>query len=158
MTGRHLGSAIVAILALTAACNKELDTSKPERAIAREVKRAYGITPKEVSCPDNLKAKKGSKFQCVIVLSDDRLTAEVEQTDDKGGLRFDLAQALISRAKVEAAVKQQYNATKVNCGKRDYWVSRAGRTIRCNAEDAAGGKGTVTVTVTDDRGNLQLDQ
>lgn len=163
MTGRHLGHTLgvvalaLVLTVLPAACSKELDTAKPEQAIAREVKRAYGITATDVTCPDNLKAKKGATFQCVVVLSGDRLTVDVTQTDDKGALTFKPAQALITRTTIVAAIKRQYNASSVDCGKNAYWVSRPGRTIRCRARDKVGGSAVVVVTVNDTHGNIELD-
>jgi hypothetical protein len=162
MTGRHLrhtlgAAALASVLFAAGACSKEIDTAKPEQAIAREVKRAYGITAADVTCPDSLKAKKGSTFQCIVVLSGDRLTVDVTQTDDKGALTFKPAQALITEKTVVAAIKRQYNASSVDCGKRTYWVSRPGRTIRCRARDAVGGNAVVVVTVNDTQGNIELD-
>jgi hypothetical protein len=152
-----LFAAVVAPALLVAACGKQLDVAKPEQAILREVERAYSVDVSEVSCPEDLEAEAGATFKCVVVLPDDRLTVDVTQTDDEGGLRFELAEQLITNERVEQAIRRQYNATAVNCGRREYWVSRPGETFTCRARDDAGGTARIRVTVRDERGNIDLD-
>jgi hypothetical protein len=148
---------VLVVAAATSACTKQLDVSKPERAIGREVERAYGVTVREVSCPDNISAKRGTTFQCQVFLTDDHLTADVTQTDSNGGLRFTLAQEILTRHSVAKAINEQYKARYVDCGNRTYWVSKPGRSFRCVARDADGETGRVLVTIRDTRGNIDLD-
>jgi uncharacterized protein DUF4333 len=154
--GGALCVAAAAILMLVG-CTKELDVSKPERAIGREVERAYGVDVQKVTCPDKIKAQAGSTFQCVIELKGDQLTANVTQTDDNGGLNFKLAEQLLTVRSVASAINRQYNSTSVDCGKRTYWVSTPGRTFRCAAKDDTGATGTIVVTIRDTQGNIDLD-
>jgi hypothetical protein len=151
-----VGVALVALLAL-AECAKELDVAKPERAIARKVERAYGVTVRDVTCPKNLSAKRGSRFECLVQLTDDQLTANVTQTDSSGGLTFKLGEEILTRRSVATAINEQYKSTFVDCGKRTYWVSRPRRTFRCTAKDEAGDSGTIVVTIRDTLGNIDLD-
>jgi hypothetical protein len=155
---RCLGGVLIAVVALVAAgCTKELDVSKPERAIGREVERAYGVDVVKVTCPDKIKAEQGSTFRCLIDLQDDRLTANVTQTDDNGGLSFKLAEEILTQRSVASAINRQYNSTSVDCGSRTYWVSTPGRTFRCTAKDETGATGTIVVTIRDTQGNIDLD-
>ncbi|MDQ1520371.1 MAG: hypothetical protein QOI55_1444 [Actinomycetota bacterium] len=151
-----VGAAIVALVMLVG-CSKQLDVAKPERAIAREVERGYGVTVRKVTCPKNLSAKRGARFQCLVELTDDRLTVNVTQTDSKGGLTFKLGEQILTRRSVATAINQQYKSNFVDCGKRTYWVSRPRRTFRCTAKDDAGNAGTIVVTIRDTLGNIDLD-
>ena len=154
--GGALCIAAVAAVAL-AGCTKELDVSKPERAIGREVEQAYGVDVVKVTCPDKIKAQAGATFRCVIELKEDRLTANVTQTDDNGGLSFKLAEQILTLRSVASAINRQYNSTSVDCGKRTYWVSTPGATFRCVAKDNTGATGTIVVTIRDTQGNIDLD-
>jgi hypothetical protein len=160
MTSRRsaltVGAAITTVVMLVG-CAKQLDVAKPERAIAREVERVYGVTVRGVTCPRNLSAKRGSRFQCEVRLTDDRLTANVTQTDSSGGLTFKLGEEILTRRSVATAINEQYKSTFVDCGKPTYWVSRPRRTFRCTAKDAAGNTGTIVVTIRDTLGNIDLD-
>jgi hypothetical protein len=144
-------------LVVAGACGKQLDVSKPERAIAAAIEQRYSIEVQGVSCPANLEAKKGSQFQCVVTLEDDRLTADVTQTDSSGGLRYQLAEQILTERSVAKAIRAQYNATSVDCGERTYWVAHPNRVFTCRARDDAGGSARITVTVRDERGNIDLD-
>jgi hypothetical protein len=143
--------------AIGGACGKQLDVSKPERAIAAAIEERYSIDVQDVSCPQDLKAKKGAQFQCVVTLEGDRLTADVTQTDSSGGLRYQLVEQILTERSVAKAIRAQYNATSVDCGKRTYWVAHPNRTFTCRARDDAGGAARITVTVRDERGNIDLD-
>jgi hypothetical protein len=151
-----LVAATLAVM-LAAACGKELDVSKPEEAIAREVERVYAVDVSEVSCPRDVEVKAGATFDCLVVLPGDRLTAKVTQTDDEGGLSFELAEQILTRRSVTEAIRKQYNATSVDCGEERFWVSRPGRTFTCQATDDAGGDAEIEVTIRDKRGNIDLD-
>jgi hypothetical protein len=148
---------VTALVAAAGACGKQLDVSKPERAIAAAIEKRYSIDVESVSCPKDLEAKKGSRFQCVVTLQGDRLTADVTQTDSSGGLRYQLAEQILTATSVAKAIRAQYNATSVDCGKRTYWVAHPNRTFTCRARDDAGGAARITVTVRDERGNIDLD-
>jgi hypothetical protein len=148
---------VLAGVLMTAACGKQLDMSKPEQAIAQAIERSYKIKVNDVSCPNDLKANAGSKFQCVVALPGDRLTANVTQTDSSGGLSYELAEQILTARSVAAAIRRQYKATSVDCGRRTYWVARPSRTFTCRAQDEEGGDATVVVTVRDTRGNIDLD-
>jgi hypothetical protein len=157
--GRRFGAAGLALaLALVGGCGKELDVSKPEQAIKREVERDYRVAVDDVSCPEDVTAERGATFQCVVGLrAGDRLTANVTQTDAEGALEFELAEQILTPRSVAQAIRRQYKATRVNCGKARYWVSRPGTTFTCRARDEAGGDARIEVTVRDTRGNIDLD-
>jgi hypothetical protein len=161
MQGHHGPSGAATVLAavvlvVLVGCSTQLDTAKPEQAIAREVQRAYSVTVTGVSCPSNLVAKRGATFQCLVTLPGDRLTANVTQTDANGGLTFRLAEELLTRQSIATAINQQFKSTSVDCGPRTYWVSRPGRIIKCLAKDETGATGTIVVTIRDTRGNIDL--
>ncbi len=154
---RWCGVALAVVAFVAAGCTKELDVSKPEQAIGREVERAYDVDVVRVTCPENIKAEAGATFRCVVELEGDRLTANVTQTDSNGGLRFKLAEEILTQRSVASAINRQYHSTSVDCGPRTYWVSTPGRTFRCVAKDETGATGTIVVTVRDTQGNIDLD-
>jgi hypothetical protein len=152
------GVAAVVISTFASACGgKQLDVSRAEDTIRSEVERAYEVEVEDVSCPQDVEAEAGATFRCVVSLPDDRLTIDVEQEDDEGRITIEPAQAVISLANVEQAIRRQYNANEVDCGPRRLWVSMPGRTFECTARDEEGGTGTIVVTVQDSEGNIELD-
>ncbi len=89
------GAALLAVLALLAAgCSAEVSTSKTvntgeaEKQIAKSLKDQQGITA-TVTCPDDVKAKKGATFDCKVKAdSGETGTAHVTQKDDEGNIRW----------------------------------------------------------------------
>jgi hypothetical protein len=148
--------AVLAVAVLAAGCGKELDAAGPEQAIKDAVERNYRVAVADVSCPDGVDAEKGGTFQCEVELPDDILTATVTQTDDDGRVEYQLAQQVLTRESVSKAIAEEYNARSVNCGARDYWVSRPGESFRCRAKDDTGSTGVVLVTIRDTEGNIDL--
>jgi hypothetical protein len=149
--------AAVVVLALAVGCGKELDASGPEQAIANAVGRNYGVVVTDVICPEDIDAKQGATFDCIVVLRDDRLSARVTQTDDDGRVEYELVQQILTRKSVTNAIAKEFNARAVECGRREYWVSHPGESFRCRATDETGGEGVIVVTIRDTKGNLDLD-
>jgi Domain of unknown function (DUF4333) len=160
MAGRWSRATLVALVvaaALAVGCGKELDAAGPEQAIKDAVERNYRVPVTDVSCPDGVDVEEGGTFQCEVELPDDILTATVTQTDDDGRVEYELAQQVLTRESVGKAIAEEYNARSVNCGARDYWVSRPGESFRCRAKDDTGSTGVVLVTIRDTEGNIDLE-
>lgn len=77
-------------LAVGAGCaDKQVDTSRAESEIRRDLADQTGATVKSVSCPDEVTAEKGDRFTCRAVADDDsRIPIRVTQVDGDGGLRW----------------------------------------------------------------------
>jgi hypothetical protein len=152
--GVALGLLVVG--AIGAGCGKELDSSGPERAIKDAVERNYDVEVSEVDCPERVEVEAGATFDCIVMVPEDRLAARVTQTDEDGRVEFELVQQLLTRESVAKAIAQEYQARSVDCGERDFWVSRPGESFRCTAKDETGAEGTIEVTVRDTEGNIDL--
>ena len=87
------GLAVAAVLGLAACGEKTLDTGDAERQIADKLDELRNVRPKEVSCPDEMKAKKGQRYRCTITAPNgEKIGATVEMTDDDGRFRFEVDQ------------------------------------------------------------------
>ena len=66
-----------------------MDTSRAESEIRRALGDQTGATVKSVSCPDSVTAKKGDRFTCRALASDNsKIPIRVTQVDGDGGLRW----------------------------------------------------------------------
>jgi hypothetical protein len=79
------------VLAATAAgCSTgeiKIDQKKAED-LAKKITDSGQVRVKSVSCPADLKAKKGADFECDIVYADgQKATITMHQLDDKGRIR-----------------------------------------------------------------------
>ena len=72
--------------AALAACGEaHIDDGKAETAIQRDLTRRTGIVVRSVSCPDDVKVKRGGQFRCeAIARNGDRAQVLVTQRDDDG--------------------------------------------------------------------------
>ena len=75
----------VALVALVAGCGETKIDQKGAEGLAKKVVTASGVQVKSVSCPSDVKAKKGADFDCDIVADDgSKGTITLHQEDDKG--------------------------------------------------------------------------
>jgi hypothetical protein len=83
----HLSAlATAAALAISlAACGEtKIDSGKAE-GLVKKVAESAGAKIKDVSCPEDIKAKKGADFDCDFTLDDGtKGTITIHQTDDDG--------------------------------------------------------------------------
>jgi hypothetical protein len=87
----------VALVALVAGCGETTIDQKGAEDLAKKVVTSTGVKLKSVSCPSDVKAKKGADFDCDLVDTDGaKGTITLHQTDDKGHV-------LTSAADIKAA-------------------------------------------------------
>jgi hypothetical protein len=81
-------SLAASLVALVAGCGDiKIDQGKAE-GLAREVAGSGTVKLTSVSCPEDLKAKKGADFDCDLVYADGtKGTITIHQTDDEGAIR-----------------------------------------------------------------------
>jgi hypothetical protein len=81
---------VLALPAALAGCSTgeiKIDQKKAE-GLARKIAGSGQVPLKTVSCPANLKAKKGADFDCNLVYADGtKATITLHQLDDKGRIR-----------------------------------------------------------------------
>jgi hypothetical protein len=84
-------SALASCLALGfAGCGeKKLNTSKLEDKIKQGIEQQAGVKVKSVSCPGDVKIKKGATFNCrATTTSGQTAPVQVSQKDDKGNVTY----------------------------------------------------------------------
>jgi hypothetical protein len=80
---------LVPVLAcLIAGCGEiKIDSGKAED-LARKIAGSGKIELTSVTCPDDVKAKKGADFECDLVYAEGtKGTITIHQTDDEGAIR-----------------------------------------------------------------------
>jgi len=81
-----------ALLAATGCGTANLDPSRLEKDIKSGIAQRTGLQITSVSCPNDVKAKKGATFRCAVTTAKgERATVEVTQEDDNGRVRWRLA-------------------------------------------------------------------
>lgn len=154
---------VVAVLVLAGCSGDDYDVATAEREIGRFVDRTYeGIETGEVTCPDDVDAKKGTKFDCTAEVEGQDLRIAVTMTDDDGNATFEATQAVLDLTRAEEAmgsdIGAQIGATvAVDCGERDFLVKDPGDTFECEATDEDGNSVTLVATVTDADGHIEYE-
>jgi hypothetical protein len=157
----------LAALALTAAsitlgavpaAAAELPKTAARRAVEQSVHAAYpDLTFGNVACPTGVRRARGVSFTCTVQLPGTFLIVDAKQTDGSGGIALSTQQAVIPAQALRdfVATNASLPAT-VDCGPAPVRVARAGQTIACTAALADGTNRTVTLTVQDTAGNVQV--
>lgn len=155
---------VVPALAGLAGCSGDAyDVAKAEREIGLFVDRTFeGVETGEVTCPDDIDAKEGTKFDCTAEVEGQDLRIEVTMTDDDGNATFEAAQAVLDLTRAEEAMGSDIGAqvgaaVEVDCGERDFLVKSPGDTFECTASDEDGNSVTLVATVTDTDGHIQYE-
>jgi len=160
MRARLLLLAPLATLALAACGEKSLDNDKGETFIRGVVSDKVGVKVKSVSCPEDVKAKKGGKFKCQVTGTDGTKGAvDVVQTDDKGNV--EIRSTLLPSAKLEQSVndviRQQITGRPITSRCPDIVAPRKGSSFVCQVSGDDGTRGDARVTGKDDVGNVRID-
>lgn len=95
MHPRNRRAAMVLSVALVAvACSKTLDIGGLETQLANQLNTKLETTGITVDCPDDVKAKSGSEFDCTgTVSTGETLTILVTQTDGEGKVTWEVVDA-----------------------------------------------------------------
>ena len=71
------------------AARSHIDDGKAETAIKRDLTRQTGIVVRSVTCPDEVKVKRGDRFRCeAVARNGDRAQVLVTQRDDDGTISW----------------------------------------------------------------------
>lgn len=74
-------------VALTACGTKTIDSHELEQSLAKQLAPQGGVKPSDisVSCPKDVEAKKGKKFDCTLTAPDgSKVAVKVTLTNDSG--------------------------------------------------------------------------
>lgn len=162
-TAQLVVSAIVA-LAVLAGCSQPAETLEragTQRAVSRVITgRVDGAVP-TTSCPRDIARGKGRTVTCTVTLkgTEGTVRTRVRQVDGDGTLAVSVLDAVVANSRVTTELKAQLKARfarafQADCG-QGLRIVAPGETFRCRARDA-GGRRTVTVTVTDPAGTLRF--
>ena len=150
--------AVTLLLVAGAAHAATLDTDTTRRAIARQVGASYqGLAFGNVSCPDGVIRTNGGRFTCTVQLPGSFLVFDARQTDSRGAVSFEVAQAVLTKQAVEQFVAANASlAATVTCGTAMFLVLRPGQQFTCQATLADGSVRAVQLTVRDTAGNVTI--
>lgn len=163
--GAIVGVLVIAGLAIGAVFlfgSKSLDTAEAQTRIADLTKQQIGITPTDVSCPQNVDLKAGTTFQCTAKLDGQPISYTVKETDDKGNVRVDSDNNLILVSKVEESVAQQVGdeagvqaTATCDAGGKQVLVDSQNKPIPCTVVNTQDRTDSLDVQATvDDQGNV----
>jgi hypothetical protein len=136
----------------------DLPNTAARRTVEQSVHTAYpDLVFGNVACPTRVRRARGISFTCTVQLPGTFLVVDAKQTDSSGGIALSTQQAVIPAQALRdfVATNASLPAT-VDCGPAPVHVARAGQTIACTAALADGTVRTVTLTVQDTAGNVQV--
>lgn len=157
---------LAAPLALGACGDSKIDSGKLER----EIKQKYGervedATVRSVDCPDDIKAKAGTKSECTARL--DRgveIVFAIDVRDDEGNVRWRSVRGTAPGPLLERAAAERLEAV---AGQRPAGVEcparitlEAGTTVRCTvrADDGSTIGSTLTIKSPDGSFEIEVDE
>ena len=154
----HLRRGLAAVLAagalVAAGCGeKTVDTGEAEEEISDKVFERTKVRV-DVSCPDDMKAKKGETYRCELEEDGEKLGVLITMTDDDGGFK---SEQLLSAADAEKKISDslfEQRKVRVDVSCPDDMKATQGETYRCELEED-GRKLGVTITMTDGAGGFR---
>lgn len=161
---RLLPLLLVLPLGLAACGDKTVDVDKAEKEISEGyVKQVKGAVVQEISCPDEIAGKKGTKVTCDMTLARDvqlKVDLEVTSEEDNGRIRWTVVSGTLPGTLVEEKAAQ---ALEGQVGRAPDLVScpervdiEVGSTTRCEVSADAQTYGA-TVTITDETGGFDIE-
>jgi hypothetical protein len=137
-----------------------INASSAASEIAAELRNHYQMEP-SVQCPSGVPDKKGQTFTCSAVLDAQKVDLEATVTRTGGTFTVNPTSAILVVAtvvpEVQASLARSASVpAAVDCGTRTLLVIPVKGTFTCQATFAGNLPRTVTVTVTNIEGNLQI--
>jgi hypothetical protein len=163
-TGRAVGIAIAILAALAALGGtalyffgaKTLEPESVQNEIVRITQEAVGVTPTDVTCPDDIEARAGGTFTCTAIVDSRPMTYAVHQDNDQGDLTITYDR-LVRLDTVEAGLAAEVSSdiaidVTVDCGPagRTVIANAPGQPIDCTATNASDPTDSASMTATVD--------
>jgi serine/threonine-protein kinase len=80
---------MIGCMGLLTACNSTLNSDKLQTEIEEQFTKKTKLEVKDITCPSNIKIKKGDTFDCEIETEDGKtIKVDVTQKDDKGNIKW----------------------------------------------------------------------
>jgi hypothetical protein len=162
--GHPLTAAVFIVGAIgMAACGTTIDMDAVGKAVSDGITSQLSLPIASVTCPSGSRAAKaGDAFECVATPKDGgKLTVKVTQEDDKGNVKWEVvkSEGLIDLKATEDAIvkglKEQASVdATVSCGGGKFRSAKTGASFECQARTQDKGDATVSVTMTDNAGNI----
>lgn len=158
----RLGFVLLSGCSFKASCNAgdNLNMDKAQSFVSDSVEQYTGEKPSKVSCPENVKAKKGADVVCTAEVAGVTATITMKQTDSAGTVTLESMTGVIASSKiedaVEAQVKEQTQKTvDVDCGARVH-PSKPGDVLTCEVRQDQAAVARVLVTIKDEANNVNF--
>ena len=154
---------VVGALALTG-CGKTLENDSITSGVESKVAEA-GVTASSVSCPKDVKVKKGDTFTCTVTLETGQtFDVTLEQTDDNGTLNIDDGGQVFVGSKVASQLESALSSgsTTVTATCPNVTILPGGNgTFQCTAVASDGASATIVIPVRDGKiveSDIQVNQ
>jgi hypothetical protein len=146
---------------LLVGCQQHLDLDNLKGIVSQGIQDQLGLVVSSVECPEQVMIESGNTFDCTASPEGGgELAVKITQNDDEGNVTWEVVDMegildlglLVGQIESGLAQQAQIQAT-VDCGGK-FRATKVGETFQCSVLDAAGNRGTVTVTVNDAEGNV----
>lgn len=111
------------LVVFLSSCQKALDEAKIEDTIKSSITKQGGTSLKSVICPNNIKPKEATSFECTGVLEGNiGFPISVKQQDNQGNVVWDLAsvKGLLNMVQLqtefEQGLKKEIGRVSIDCG------------------------------------------
>ena len=152
------GLALAASLAVLGCGETVIDGGKLTKFVGKTVSDQAGVRVKSVTCPEDVKAKKGGTFNCTVLAKDGTKGAvKVVQNDDKGNVRVSAPFLHMREAETSIGeqIKKQIN-TDVTVTCPEIVVPAKGKTFNCTGSDGSKER-PIVVTMTNAEGGFTFE-
>ena len=140
-----------------------LSKPKLESAIQSQLLSPQGITVSSLNCPDNVKIKADSVFDCQATTDQGSFKVQVKFKDDTGSLEYKFKGLLILphlEKDLQDKIKQETHVDVIaDCGskKSNIWMFKVGGSLQCDLLKYGSKVGVVTETITSEYGDYKYN-
>jgi hypothetical protein len=149
---------VLAVAVALAGCGaSQLDSKKAETTIKTLVSSKLGLPVKTVSCPSNVKLKKGLVTTCQVTLvAGETEPFTITQTDASGNVHIQPTNLLSTGVEKTISARLAAQGVKATATCPQHVVIKVGAKVICTATDAKGVKAGIVATITDSIGSYSL--
>ncbi len=137
---RPLFLSLLAVGAASSCKGTTIDNKKAEKAIGSFFKDKFPGKPIEVTCPKDIKLKKGGVFECIATVGKAPLTVTVTQSDDEGTVAWEVTDGIPAMQIKEGTEKLVRTLIEKSLGVKDAKVEcpekieiKEGGTFQCKS-------------------------
>ncbi len=157
------GAVVLTLGACSSSDAAELDVGKAKSKIEQLSTNVYSKEAKvgAVKCPDSVPLQKSLTFFCTVEIDGAPLRIRLKQTNAKGNVHIEQADAVIFVSKLvdfvsSYAAQHDRPGTDVDCGKASVLTGPPGDVITCDLTFSDGTSGAAKVRINDADGKVGL--